>query len=166
MAVKTVPFDFRQVALQVAESFRSQLDRKAMRLIVEIPEDTPMAFGDQNLVEQVLVNLISNAVKYSPPQSKVGIEVAPQNGKIQVDIIDNGYGIPKDALPHIFDKFYRVPDMDHTSEIEGSGLGLTLVKEIVEHHGGTVSVKSKLGVGSVFSFTLPAADLGSAQENL
>jgi two-component system phosphate regulon sensor histidine kinase PhoR len=165
MAVKTVPFDFRSVVLQVAESFRGQLDRKAMRLIVEIPDNLQMAFGDQHLVEQVLVNLISNAVKYSPPQSKMGIEVALQNKKIQVDVIDNGYGIPKEDLPHIFEKFYRVPDMEHASEIEGSGLGLTLVKEIVERHSGHIMVKSKLGVGSVFTFSLPVADFALQQEN-
>jgi PAS domain S-box-containing protein len=166
MSVKTVPFDFRSVVLQVAESFRGQLDQKAMRLIVEIPDPLPMAFGDQHLIEQVLINLISNAVKYSPPQSKMGIEVGVHQNKIQVNIIDNGYGIPRDALPHIFEKFYRVPDMEHTNEIEGSGLGLTLVKEIIERHSGNVTVRSKLGVGSVFAFTLPVAELIAQPENI
>ncbi len=158
VTVKTVPFDFRQLALQVAESFRAQLDRKEMHLISEIPESLPLAFGDQNMVEQVLVNLISNAIKYSPRLSKIGIEATSNGRELLVHIIDNGYGIPKDALPHIFEKFYRVPDMENRQEIEGSGLGLSLVKEIVERHGGHVRVKSKLGVGSVFSFSLPASD--------
>lgn len=157
--IRMVSFDFRQVALQVAESFRSQLDRKDMRLIIEIPESIPMAFGDQNLVEQVLVNLISNAIKYSPQNSKAGIEVNVADKQLIVNIIDNGYGIPKEALSYIFNKFYRVPDMESGEEIEGSGLGLALVKEIVERHGGHVRVKSKLGVGSVFSFTLPVAEM-------
>ena len=164
MSVKTVPFDLKQVILQVAESFRGQLDRKGMRLIVEVPDTMPMAFGDQHLLEQVLVNLVSNAVKYSPSNSKVGVEVVAQNNTLQVNVIDNGYGIPKDALPQLFEKFYRVPDMENADEIEGSGLGLALVKEIVERHGGQIRVKSKLGVGSVFTFSLPQADLSAQRE--
>jgi len=164
VTVKMVPFDFRQLAIQVAESFRAQLDRKEMRLIAELPETLPMAFGDQNMVEQVLVNLISNAIKYSPRLSKIGIEATSKDRELMVHIIDNGYGIPKEALPHIFEKFYRVPDMENRQEAEGSGLGLSLVKEIVERHGGHVRVKSKLGVGSVFSFSLPASDFKGHEE--
>jgi signal transduction histidine kinase len=70
-------------------------------------------------------------------------------------VIDNGYGIPQESLPHIFDKFYRVTDSEGTEEVEGSGLGLTLAREIIERHGGTITVNSRLGVGSVFTFSIP-----------
>jgi two-component system phosphate regulon sensor histidine kinase PhoR len=76
-----------------------------------------------------------------------------------VSVIDNGYGIPKEALPRIFEKFYRVAEVREDEATEGSGLGLALVKEIVEKHGGSIKVKSKLGVGSVFTFTLKKAEI-------
>ena len=154
-AVKMVPFDLREATQQVAEAFRPALEQKEIQLVLEIPETLPMAFGDQGLVSQVLSNLVGNAIKYSSRRSKIGVEAACQGNSIRVDVIDSGYGIPKEALPHLFDKFYRVPDVEN--EIEGSGLGLTLVREIIERHGGHVRVKSKPGVGSVFSFTLPLA---------
>jgi signal transduction histidine kinase len=89
---------------------------------------------------------------------KIGIEVKEDKDEIMVNVIDNGYGIPKDALSNIFDKFFRVVDAEGYDEIEGSGLGLALSKEIIERHGGTISVKSRLGVGSVFTFTLPRSN--------
>jgi len=159
-AVKMVPFDLREAAQQVAEAFRPALEHKEIQLVLEIPETLPMAFGDQSLISQVLTNLIGNAIKYSKRRSKIGVEAGCDGKQIILHVIDNGYGIPKEALPHLFDKFYRVPDME--GEMEGTGLGLALVREIVERHGGHVRVKSKPGVGSVFSFTLGAAAVSAS----
>ncbi len=159
-AVKMVPFDLREAAQQVAETFRPALEHKEIQLVLEIPETLPMAFGDQSLISQVLTNLIGNAIKYSKRRSKIGVEAGCDGKQIILHVIDNGYGIPKEALPHLFDKFYRVPDME--GEMEGTGLGLALVREIVERHGGHVRVKSKPGVGSVFSFTLAAAAVSAS----
>ena len=106
-------------------------------------------------MEQVLQNFLSNAVKYSPEHSKIGIELRQEKANFLVNIIDNGRGIPSEELPHIFDKFYRVQHEENEEEIEGSGLGLALVKEIIERHGGTIRAQSRIGVGSIFSFTVP-----------
>ncbi len=81
-----------------------------------------------------------------------------------VNVIDNGYGIPKESLSKIFEKFYRVAELKNDEETEGAGLGLALVKEIVEKHGGRIKVKSKLGVGSVFTFSLLKAEMLMKQE--
>ena len=105
------------------------------------------------------MNLFSNAVKYSPDRSKIGIEAKIEKSDIIVSVIDNGYGIPKESLGKIFDKFYRVSDTENSEEIEGSGLGLALAKEIIEQHSGKITVNSRLGVGSVFSFTLKQAEI-------
>jgi signal transduction histidine kinase len=156
--VRMTAFDIKQVIQQVIETNRMQVEKKEIRAITDIQENLSFAFGDQDMVEQVLQNLYNNAIKYSPKRSKIGIEVKESKDEIIVNVIDNGYGIPKDALPNIFEKFYRVIDTEGYDEVEGSGLGLALTKEIVERHGGTISVKSRLGVGSVFTFTLPRSN--------
>jgi signal transduction histidine kinase len=149
------PFDLRETVLKVVDGMKSQIDKKQIKVITEITDSIPFGMGDPDMIEQVLSNLLSNAIKYSPIRSKIGIEV--KNGKeLQVSVIDNGYGIPKEELDRIFDKFYRIPD-GSGEEADGTGLGLALVKEIIQRHGKTIQVKSRLGVGSVFSFTLSKA---------
>lgn len=157
--IKMNPFDLHSVIDKMLESHIRQTENKSIKVIKEIPDDLPLVVGDQDMIEQVLLNLYSNAVKYSPKRSKVGLEAKQENGYIIVSIIDNGYGIPKESLSHIFDKFYRVSDTKMDGEVEGSGLGLTLAKEIIQHHGGEIKVQSRLGVGSVFSFTLQKANV-------
>ena len=157
--IRMSPFDLRQVVGKILETYKGQAEEKKIRVIMEIPENLPLALGDQDMIEQVLLNLLSNAVKYSPNHSKIGIEAKEDEKEIVVNVIDNGYGIPKEALPRIFDKFYRVVDSEGAEEVEGSGLGLALAKEIVEKHGGKITVNSRLGVGSVFSFTIPKAEM-------
>lgn len=157
--IRMNPFDLHQLGEKIKETYKGQAEKRKIRVIVEIPKTLPLAYGDQDMIEQVLLNLFSNAVKYSPDNSKVGIEAKEDDDALVVSVIDNGYGIPKEALPRIFDKFYRVVDSEGNDEVEGSGLGLSLAKEIVEQHGGTIKVTSRLGVGSVFSFTLPKAEM-------
>jgi two-component system phosphate regulon sensor histidine kinase PhoR len=157
--IKMDPFDLKPVIEKAVGTLKSQADRKDICIVLQIPDPLPLVAGDPELVEQVLLNLIGNAIKYSPARSKVGIEVDAGDKDVGVTVIDNGYGIPKEALPRIFDKFYRVAEMEGEGGSEGSGLGLALVKEIVEKHGGAVRVKSKLGIGSVFNFSLLRADL-------
>lgn len=156
--IKMMPFDLGQVVDKITSHYHAQAEEKEIKVIADIPEDYPLAMGDPDMIEQVLLNLYSNAIKYSPKRSKIGIELKKEGEKLTVSVIDNGYGIPREALPHIFDKFYRVVDTEDTEEVEGSGLGLTLAKVIVEQHGGNIKVNSRLGVGSVFSFSLKPAD--------
>lgn len=149
------PFNLKDLIHKIIENYKAQAEKKGIKVLAEIPSDLPAALGEQDMIEQVILNLYSNAIKYSPRYSKIGLEVKEEGDHIVVSVIDNGYGIPEDSLPHIFEKFYRVTHEDGMEEQEGSGLGLALAREIIDQHGGTIKVNSKLGVGSVFSFTLP-----------
>jgi len=157
--IQIIPFDLQQLIQKIIDINKTLADKKHIRIVTEIQNNLPLASGDQDLIEQVLVNLYSNAVKYSPERSKIGLEAKVEKNKILVSVIDNGYGIPKESIGQIFDKFYRVAETDSSHETEGSGLGLALAKEIIEQHGGTITVNSRLGVGSVFSFTLKPAEI-------
>jgi len=94
-------------------------------------------------------------VKYSPEGKKITIEVEDKDNEQLVRVIDQGYGIPENSLNKIFDKFYRVTENEYIQEVNGSGLGLSLVKEIIELHDGSIWVESKLGEGSTFTFSIP-----------
>jgi two-component system CheB/CheR fusion protein len=106
-------------------------------------------------MEQVIINLISNAVKYSPGQEKVTITVSSHNREIKIAITDFGIGIPKDKLPFLFDRFYRVDDT--SQRYSGLGLGLYISAEIVRRHDGVIGIESRPGEGSTFWFTIPEA---------
>ncbi|MCK5145949.1 PAS domain-containing protein [bacterium] len=163
--INTLPFDLSMLIEKVVEVHKGQAVKKRIKIITQLPEQLPLADGDQDMIEQVLVNLFSNAVKYSPLDSKIGFEVKNETDMLVVSIIDNGYGIPKESLKHVFDKFYRVVENEALDETEGSGLGLTLAKEIIEQHGGTIKVSSRLGVGSVFTFLIPKAKIDASNFN-
>jgi len=108
-------------------------------------------------LEQALVNLLDNAVKFNKPGGEVRIDAAPgPDGRIQISVADTGSGIPSDDLPRIFERFYRV-DKARSREVGGTGLGLSIVKHVVERMDGTIKVDSRLGKGSVFTISLPAA---------
>jgi len=110
---------------------------------------------DRNYIEQVLINLMDNAIKYTPDGGRIVISAVERDGKeIEVSVHDNGIGIPKEDLPRIFERFYRV-DKGRSQESGGTGLGLSIVKHLVQAHGGKVWVESRLREGSTFHFTLP-----------
>jgi len=134
----------------------SEDEERPMNFAVDIPDDLPNVFGDIERVRQILTNLLDNAYRYSPENSKVTINVTQSNGALQVDIIDEGIGIFPDEQERIFERFYRG---EHQLVIAnpGTGLGLPIVKELVEMHNGRIWVTSSgiPGEGSTFSFTLP-----------
>ena len=116
----------------------------------------PSVRADADRLRQVLGNLLSNAIKFSPHGGVISLKTLQEGEEVKVKIIDQGVGIPREALPKLFSKFFRAENAD-TRKIGGTGLGLALVKEIIEAHGGYVGVESVLGRGSTFSFTLPVA---------
>jgi two-component system phosphate regulon sensor histidine kinase PhoR len=109
------------------------------------------------LLEQALVNLLDNAVKFSPPGRLITITGAPEGGSWRLSVSDQGCGIAAEHLPRLFERFYRV-DKARSRRSGGTGLGLAIVKHIVKAHGGSVAVTSQPGVGSTFSLTLPGVD--------
>jgi signal transduction histidine kinase len=110
--------------------------------------------GDERKIKQVLVNLLSNAVKFSPEGGRVGVHAAPANGHVEISVTDTGIGIAQEDQALIFEEF-RQAGTDHAGKREGTGLGLTLTRKFVELHGGSIAVKSEVGRGSTFTFTLP-----------
>jgi PAS domain S-box-containing protein len=125
---------------------------------VSLPEDLPLVVADANSVIQVLLNLLSNARKYSPDGGTILVEAKVFDDTVEVSIRDHGLGIPADALPKLFSKFYRVPNSVRR-RTSGTGLGLAISRKIIESHGGRVGAESDgLGQGSRFYFTLRAAE--------
>ena len=120
----------------------------------EISATLPEGEADGERITQVLVNLLSNAVKFNSNGSEIVVKVEGKDDELLVQVIDHGIGVPAEAIPHIFERFYQV-DGSMTRSVDGGGLGLCISKQIVESHGGRIWVESKEGEGSTFSFTLP-----------
>jgi len=134
----------------------NQAQAKSISLKINIPQDLPKIKADETRFAQVMINLLDNAIKYSSEGAAVIISAKAADGVLQIDISDSGMGISEEDLPRIFERFYRV-DKARSRELGGTGLGLSIVKHIVSVHGGQVWVKSELGRGSTFSFTIPLA---------
>ena len=120
-------------------------------------EIIPPVLGDELRLEQVLQNLIQNGIKYSPEGGTISVEFTRQGSLARLRVSDQGVGIPREAFPHLFERFYRVPNAESVYT-GGLGIGLYVVKTVVELHGGAVSVDSTVGVGSTFTVTLPALE--------
>jgi len=124
------------------------------RVQLDVPADLPPVAADPNRLERILINLLSNALKYSAPGTPVSVHARRMNGTVQMAVVDQGRGIPPEDLPHLFERFYRVKGARKT---EGIGLGLYITRILVEAHGGRITVESEMGKGSTFTFSLPVA---------
>ncbi len=133
---------------------RAQAEEEGIVLDVQIDRSITPVQGDRNRLKQVLLNLMTNAIKYNKPRGKVILRLKQKRESLLLSIEDTGRGIPEEALPHIFDRFYRVPYRE--SDAPGTGLGLAIAKRIVESHGGTIGVESQLDRGSTFIIILPS----------
>ncbi len=131
--------------------------------ILDCSLENPAILGDRAKIEQVFANLINNAVKYSPNGGLIKVKVTEENQHVQVSVIDQGLGIPQDAIDHLFQKFYRVDNSDRRS-IGGTGLGLSIVQEILKEHDGKVDVQSFFGKGSTFTVTFPAVQIEEEEQ--
>jgi two-component system phosphate regulon sensor histidine kinase PhoR len=136
------------------ETLRPLAEGKKQNLRVEPLEGLATLRADSQKVHQVLINLLNNAISYTPEEGSITVEAKQVSEGVEVSVIDNGIGIPPADLPRIFERFYRV-DKGRSREMGGTGLGLSIVKHIVEAHGGQVRVESKPGKGSRFTFFLP-----------
>jgi signal transduction histidine kinase len=137
------------------EKFRTQTDQHTFS--VDFPESYPPVKGDYERIREVMSNLISNAIKYSPPGGLIRVGGWVEKDEVGVFVSDEGIGIPTTEQERIFDRFTRV-DNSLTRQTPGAGLGLFLVKAVIEAHGGRVWVESRPGQGSTFNFTLPTSD--------
>jgi two-component system, OmpR family, phosphate regulon sensor histidine kinase PhoR len=146
-------FSLQSLIHDVVERFQSQAHKAGVGLHYESPAPLNVS-ANRDQMEQVLVNLIDNAIKYTPNGGKVKVQAEEEERQVIVYIADTGIGIMSQDLPRLFERFYRV-DKARSRQSGGTGLGLSIVKHIVETHGGRVTVESEYGRGSVFSFTLP-----------
>lgn len=148
--VPTDPVDLLQSAVKGVQ----QAQGKAIDLELDTPESLPSVHVDADRIAQVIRNLVSNAVRYTPDGGRVVVRGRTMNGALEISVIDNGTGIAAEELPHVFDRFYR-SSIARTHARDGSGLGLAIVKQLVEAHKGRVGAKSDAGKGTRFWFTLP-----------
>jgi two-component system sensor histidine kinase NblS len=155
--LEMLPLPIRQAAEYAMRAVNLMAKDREIELSSDIEDDLPLANINQESIERVVINLLTNSIKYTPVGGKIALKAFfdQESNEIRVDVKDNGIGIPEECLEHIFERFYRVERKVHT--IKGTGLGLTIVKKIVEKHGGHLSVDSALGEGSTFSFFLPPA---------
>ncbi|MHB8740802.1 MAG: response regulator, partial [Coriobacteriia bacterium] len=156
IVLKVQPLDLAERVTGAVNTFRAVLDQQGRTIQVDVPDGLPKAAGDPDRVGQVLINFISNAIKYSPEGGAVRVKADIDDSRIRVGISDEGIGIAPEDQQRLFTKFYRV-DSSLTREIGGTGLGLSICKSIIDLLGGEVGVISEQGKGSTFWFTLPLA---------
>lgn len=156
--------DLKEVIEFVSNSLKLQADNKSIRLKWDIVDPLPKVYGDREKVEQILTNLVGNAIKFTPEGGEILIMAKPlledekkYKKMVSISIRDNGIGIPEEHLSQIFEKFHQVEGSLHRST-GGTGLGLAITKGLVEAHQGKIWVESELGKGSTFTFTLPISE--------
>ena len=143
----------------IADLLTPQMKDRDLNLKIDIPSNLPEVYIDRNHVERIFINLVGNALKFTPAKGTITIAAQPQidNGMIVFSVSDTGIGIKEDDLEKLFEEFYRV-DNEINQSVKGTGLGLSLVKRIAEAHGGRVWITSKVNEGTTFFFTLPTSE--------
>ena len=152
---KPEPFSLAELTQDVVLKFKPQADKNNIDINSSFPSDLPMVKADIGMIENALSNLLENALNYTPEKGNVTVGLKVIDKFVKVEVSDSGSGIPKEDLPHIFDRFYRV---DKSRSTEGTGLGLAITKKIIEAHESEISVDSKLNSGTTFTFNLSKCD--------
>jgi two-component system, OmpR family, sensor kinase len=149
-------FDLRDLVAEASETASMLAESSGLTVTSAIPE-TPVPFhADRNRIRQLLLNLVTNAVKYTPAGGEISLGLQPQPDAVVLTVADTGIGIAAGDLPHIFDRFWRAdPARSRVGESPGTGLGLAITKWVAEAHGGTIIVQSRPGRGTLFTVTVP-----------
>ncbi len=156
LPINAKPFDLHPVLDTLIQKFAEQLQTdNSPILTLDYPSDTPAVLADVARVEQVLVNLLGNAIRYTP-SGTIAIRVWQGETHVWVAVSDTGIGIDAEDLPHVFERFWRA-DRSRDRHSGGTGIGLAISRRLIELQGGTIEVESKIGVGSLFQFSLPVA---------
>jgi NtrC-family two-component system sensor histidine kinase KinB len=145
----------RTLVLEAVEPFRRVAQDGGVELEITLPDDLPMVSANAGRIGHVFSNLLTNALRYTRPGGRITVSAEEEGGMVRFHVSDTGSGIPKEYLPEIFERFFRVPDQLPET---GAGLGLAIAKQIVEAHGGHIDVESRMGEGTTFTFTLMRVD--------
>jgi signal transduction histidine kinase len=155
------PIDVGRVVRETYDSYRHELDHHGFEHYCSVADDLPVIHGDGDAIGQVVLNLISNAVKYSGDEKHLVVDVSPETRRdhhgVLISVSDRGIGIRPEDRAHLFDGFFRAPD-ERVRRSRGTGLGLALCKRIVDAHEGSIDVESRLVKGSEFRVFLPAPE--------
>ncbi|MGH7325195.1 MAG: sensor histidine kinase, partial [Candidatus Rokuibacteriota bacterium] len=154
MELEITTFDLPAAIENALTLVRERATRQGIRLEQAVEPRVRLIAGDERKIKQILLNLLSNALKFTPEGGRVAVKALLADGSVEIAVIDTGIGIAAEDQEAIFEEFRQVGN-DYARKREGTGLGLTLAKKFVELHGGTIWVKSEVGKGSVFTFTLP-----------
>jgi signal transduction histidine kinase len=149
------PLNFGALLEEAILQLSDLAEERRLALSLNLTPGLPRVEGDRARLKQVVLNLLDNAIKYTPPDGAITVSAHAGDGKLVCAVQDSGEGIPPDDLPYIFDKLYRAR-RTRGRPVEGSGLGLSIAQQIIRAHGGDITVQSELGKGSTFTFTLPA----------
>ncbi|KAA6461833.1 response regulator [Acidobacteria bacterium AB60] len=147
------PTDISSLTAQLASVFRSAVERAGLKLVIECPPMPEPVYIDREMWEKIVLNLVSNSLK-STFEGEIRVAISAEGSLARLSVSDTGTGIPETDLPHLFERFHRVDGARRRSH-EGSGIGLALVKELVEMHGGSIHVESRIGIGTTFSVAVP-----------
>src|SRR3989338_1097057 len=156
MPLSLKPLDIKGLISSIVQGFEKQAKDKGIELIINVNGKIPKVTGDKDRLEQVIVNLVDNAIKYTIKGTVKGSAAETADNMLRVDVEDTGIGIQEKDIPRIFERFYRV-DKGRSRELGGTGLGMAIVKHIIQGHNGKIWIKSTLGKGSIFSFVIPLA---------
>lgn len=157
MILDITEFDVNEVIRKTAATFEGICRNKRIGLSLILTGENLYVKGDEGKIQQVLYNLVDNAIKFSHKDSKIKIETKEKHGKVFVSVKDRGIGIPKDSIKNIWDRFYKT-DLSRGKDKKGTGLGLSITREIIRAHGENINVISTEGEGTEFIFTLPVAE--------
>lgn len=152
VALSFEPEEVEPLVRGAVDRLAAQADRASLKLSVQLPADLPRVSADRERIQQVLVNLIHNAIKFTPTGGEIVVGALRRGDQVHVWVADTGVGIPPDALPRIFERFYKA---DRSRSGGGTGLGLAIARHVVEAHGGRIWAESAEGKGSTFTFSLP-----------
>ncbi len=156
-ALKLEIFDINELIRRTLITFEARIYEHHMEVDVKFAQEQYYVEADSAQISQVLRNIIDNAIKYSPDDSKLRVATYAMRREIYISVQDNGPGIPEKDIPHVFDRFYKVEKAHTPSKQSGTGLGLSIVKRIIDQHNQTITLKSAVGKGSTFTFTLKRA---------
>jgi len=156
LELNIVPSSLTEVLNQEIAKFLLQMEEKKITVVKNIPASIPPVMMDAMRIGQVVSNLLMNSLRYTPEKGRVEIGAQKKNGKVEIWVRDTGPGIPEDAIPYIFDRFYRV-DKSRSRATGGRGLGLAIARQFVKAHGGEIRAESEMNKGTSITFSLPVA---------